>query len=189
MEDASLLKDAIKIGIGLIFAGILGYVIGLRRGDPVGRPIPGIGPDFPALTEASLTEILRSLSQTHRSIHGERARRELQIVITTLGFYAAAVSFKLTRNVPADHIFKWSVLGSIIGLAIAACVYLRLSSAASRINQDIAEGAENAMHRLVVRAGVSGLDMPSGRPARFRWLWESGIVVLGAFVAALIIIT
>lgn len=189
MEDASLLKEAIKIGVALVFGGILGYLIGLRRRDPVGTPIPRIGPDFPALTEASLTEVLRSLSQTHRSIHGDRARRELHIVITTLGFYAAAAGFKLTHGVPTDHIFKWSVLGSMVGLAIAACVYLWLSHSASRINQDIAEGAENAMHRLVVRAGVSGWDIPSGRPARFRWLWESGIVILGAFVAALIIIT
>lgn len=187
MEDCYLLNYTIAIGAGFIIGVIVGYLTCRRRGTRREVLQPTVGPNFPALTETSLVDILKSFSQTHRSIHGERVRRELHVVITTLGFYAAAVSLKYTGKLPPDQTFKWFVWVGFFSLAVAAFIYLWESASANRINQGLAERAESAAIVLLERAGITNFERPAGHPAKLRWLWEALIILIAAVLSACLI--
>jgi hypothetical protein len=180
----------IKIGAGSIAGAIIGYLFGSRRRSQAREPNPILGPDLPALTEVSLVEILKFLSKTHRSIHSERIKSELHVVITTLSFYAAAVSLKYTGILKPENIskYKYIIWVGFLSLAVAAFIYLWGSAAATKVNQKrLAERAENALIALLQRTGVINLEIPEKHPARLRWVWEAAIIALGALLSVFVI--
>jgi hypothetical protein len=61
------------------------------------------------------------------------------------------------------------------------------SRSANRINQGLAENAEDTMRRILERAGVTGLEDPQDHPARNRWLWEAAIILIGATLVTFIL--
>ncbi len=146
-------------------------------------------------------QALISLSQTHRSIHEARIKREFTLVITMVTLYTAAIVFRYSaaKQLPLDD---WSFLiGAPLFLSVLACaawIYLFRSARANDYNQRVAENAEDEIVKILSDAGIDLLrevQRPSSEknsteeqrkhPNKYRWRWQVAIVVFAAVFAVL----
>jgi len=147
---------------------------------------------------------LKFLAQTHRSIHEERIKRELTVVITTLTFYLVSISLKWSSTIklPVDHsVFRLCLWGGFLLLAFFVFVYMWGSGRANDFNQTMAEVTEDT---LMETLNLSVFEETEKRmnekpnkkkhrtrggfhPNQFRWAWLAGVVSLAAIFAAYVI--
>jgi uncharacterized membrane protein YfcA len=177
----------LKIGAALLVGIVVGYFIGSKRNHARAPTRPTVQPGQ-GLSDVSVINTLISLSQTHRRIHADRIKRELQVVIATLGFYAAGIALKFSeKGLPEASIFKTAVWIGFGFLAVAAFIYLRGSKRANAINQNAAHAAEGTLVALLnARGGLQDYPTPSGQPAKLRWLWEILVILFGALLSAFV---
>ena len=148
-----------------------------------------------------LLEALTSLSQTHRSLHEERVKREFALVITMVTLYTAAIALRYSAadKLPLDNwIFR---LGAVVYFGVLACaagIYLHGSARANDYNQRIAENTEDKIVEILSSAGINLLhevqrptvakdstEWERKHPNRHRWRWQISIVVFAAVFAAI----
>ncbi len=146
-------------------------------------------------------QALISLSQTHRSIHEARIKREFTLVTAMVTFYTAAIAFRYSvgKQLPLDD---WTFLVGVLlyfgVLASAAWIYLRGSARANDYNQRVAENAEDEIVKILSSANIDLLRevrRPSSErnstenerrhPNRNRWRWQMSILVFSAVFAAI----
>jgi uncharacterized membrane protein YfcA len=109
------LWDLLKVSGGFLLGLLAGYLMWGRRAPA--RERPTLNPNFPNFTETGIVQVLTFLSQTHRSIHNERIKRELKIVITTLSFYGAVAGLKLSGKLTRNDVILYIVSATLFALA------------------------------------------------------------------------
>ena len=94
-------------------------------------------PNESSLTDSEKIDVLKFISKTNRKIHDGRIKRELQVVITTLSFYATALVLKLRfpEKIPKDLIFSIIVIGCFLVIAFGVYIYMWTSGKANNYNQ------------------------------------------------------
>jgi hypothetical protein len=141
-------------------------------------------------------QALISLSQTHRSIHEARIKREFTLVITMVTLYTAAIvlRYSAAERLPLDnYIFLVIVSLYLSVLACTAWIYLRRSACANDYNQRVAENAEDEIVKVLSQAGIDVLrevQRPScekdstreerKHPNKYRWRWQVAIILFAA---------
>ena len=190
-------------------------------------------------------DVLKFISKTHRDLHEKRIKRELQVVITSLTFYAACVAFKINSKFPLGEAFSIISIFTFIIIAIYVFLYMEGSGQSNNINQKVAEEAENRLSELldsclynrdsiikevkdknprwsykatdciaellrvnlkleiihsttkrgqwiITISKILGIELETkeekdDHPSANRWLWQASIVILGAFIANILI--
>ena len=143
--------------------------------------------------QRDIIDDLKFVPQTHRPLHEARIGREFQMTVTILAFFAACVVARY--ELPEESVIFLScfspydvcILLAFAGLVVIATLNLIGSMQANRMNQKLAERAEDI---ILQDLKVKGVDLPTpiGHPNKARWLWQLIIIVAGALIAAILII-
>jgi len=142
------------------------------------------------LNREQTLDALKFLSTTHRELHEQRRRAEIQAFFTTLTLFAliAAVSFHKDVVLPAKHtaVFLALLWVFIVLVAVFSIVYLTGLHKANRVNKDFAQTAEDGIQEKLRQTGLAmptpkGADKPQ---AITRW-WQPIIIGLFAAVAGM----
>lgn len=146
-------------------------------------------PNESSLTDSEKIDVLKFISKTNRKIHDGRIKRELQVVITTLSFYATALVLKLRfpEKIPKDLIFSIIVIGCFLVIAFGVYIYMWTSGKANNYNQKQAEVAEDKLKDLLKEACINVVVKPD-HPCANRWLWQALIVLFGAIISGFLIV-
>jgi len=132
------------------------------------------------------------LSQTHRSLHEQRIKRSFKIIVSTLTFFVLCVATKFaadTRLPTGEDSFNAVVWITFMALSVGAAIDFWGSRGANKINQGIAEKAEDAIiaylaDKKVMVLSPSILPPSNGNPRKMTWFWEMLIVLGGAAASA-----
>lgn len=129
-------------------------------------------------------EILRFISETHRKAREERRGAHAKAFFTTLTFFAALAAarylndFKAVPTSLTFTIFVWVALALVGALAVTHLFGLE---AASRVNRELAQRAENELMKIVQLQSPSG----AGRWVAQIYLWEAAMIATMAIIAGL----
>ena len=99
---------------------------------------------------------LKQLATTHRGIHEQRIKRELQVTIAVLTLFVAISAFWLNlstevRSEPWTMIF---ICCQVAFISVVHGYYMRSSAYANMFNQALAHKAEDELMDLLKQAGV-----------------------------------
>lgn len=143
-----------------------------------------------------ILDALKAVSDRHHASHERRASHELQVVITSLSFFAATVALRLSTSFEtSSRVFLPCIIAAVLGLCITATTYL-VSSA--RSNTYDLEKAKAADHEIIEYLNqdccpaiksclkASGTKRPS--PSRNRWLWQIAIVWSGGLLSFVMLV-
>jgi len=123
-------------------------------------------------------DALKFISETHRSLHDQRRKAELQAFFTSVTFYALIGAGKFTGKVQMPQtnyilflVGAWAVL---IAVAIVSSLYLWGLHKANTVNRCFAEKAEDEIAKMV------GLGKPkgAGSPLANTRVWQIAMITI-----------
>jgi len=143
------------------------------------------------MDEKVLVELLKGISDIHRSQFDERRRYEWRVLLSTLGFYVGTIGAKLASKItlPSSTLFFVIISVSFIGLGIISSFYLSFIHRANKVNKRFAQAAENVLmdksevtefKNIINSLSVSGSD-------HWSLYWQVTSIFLFAVVSLLII--
>ena len=120
----------------------------------------------PSLLTKKDIEHLKFISETNRTLHNQRVRHELQVVIASVTFYVASLGFKLAKPnmFPTSFWGKIWVLVGFFVLAWTVFLYMRGSANANERNQKAAMNAEDLIVDLLKNRPVDVLHEINAKP-------------------------
>jgi hypothetical protein len=179
--------------VSIFAAFLLGFVSWLcfrcdpGQEDSTNRPSLGEKSPIPDRPD-QLIDVLKHLSRTNRALHEERIKRELQVVIVTVGLYAATVAFKYTKDFPSANTITAAVISTaFLLLAILTGWYLYGSKKGNDINQTQAEQAEHLLREMLTKTDIKNFLPPTEHPNKNRWSWEVAVVLISALISGYLI--
>lgn len=140
------------------------------------------------LNSDQAVDLLKFFSQTHRSLHDQRRKYEVQAFFTTLTFFAivGASPFIERVHLPERNLsFSVMVWLAIASIAAASIIYLREIHKANQVNKELAESAENQIRRLVGVRARTAHKPPRSSPPTF--YWQSAMIIAFGLGAALLL--
>jgi hypothetical protein len=141
------------------------------------------------MPDTSRFDALKFISEQHRTLHDQRRRYEMKIVLTTISFYVLNVAALLSDKVslPTGQPVKWAVWCCFLGLAGLTTTYLRQVHKANSYNKKMAEAAEGCLvSDLGDDALKSQYETMPGTPVRpdWAWRWQAATIILFAAISA-----
>lgn len=159
------------------------------------------------LSDSERIDVLKFISKTHRDIHENRIKRELQVVITTLSFYAACVVFlynyRCIIDIKNNYNYQFAICVAFTIVAIYVYIYLKSSGKSNNFNQALSELSEEILSRSLTIDPKCELknefckfyDDPKkyikeyekkkveSHPSAERWQWQIIIVLCGGGIS------
>lgn len=141
-------------------------------------------------------DLLKFLSHTHRSLHDQRRKYEVQAFLTTLTFFAivGAAPFLDKVCLPSPSLwFTIAVSLILVAVATISAKYLQEIHKSNQANKEVAESAENEVRQLL-SSSQCPVDAPS-QSSREKWgrfgpptlVWQSVMIIMFAITAALLL--
>ncbi|MEW5816876.1 MAG: hypothetical protein AB1798_15955 [Spirochaetota bacterium] len=123
-------------------------------------------------------EALKFISQTHRSLHDQRRKAELQAFFTSATFYALIGAAKFTGRltIPDTNrgVFLFGAWVLLFAVALVSSLYLWGLHAANTVNRRFAEQAEDQI--------MDALDLKkpegAGAPLANTRIWQIAMIVI-----------
>lgn len=139
------------------------------------------------LNREQTLDALKFLSETHRRLHEQRRRPEIQVFFTTLTLFALIAPANLHKDVvlPTKHtgIFLVLLWVFIVLAASFSMVYLMGLHKANQVNKNFAQNAEDGIRQKLTEAGLAMLKRKrADRVQAITKLWQP--IIIGLFAAA-----
>jgi hypothetical protein len=134
---------------------------------------------------------LMELAKTHRNVQKGRDQYIFKVVTSVLTLEALFVASLLSKTYRLESLgLKLCLSAAFAGLAVVTCYHLFALHRANHTNKGIAEKAERLSVKLLqdpatkVSLELETLDYRGCH----MWLWQSGIVAIGTFIATLFLL-
>ena len=131
---------------------------------------------------------LKFLSQTYRSLHEQRRKIEIQVVLAAMTFYVLAAGSRFSDKVkfPTGCPFSFIVWIAFIGLAVVTSAFLLGLHRANSCNMRISEQAEDELMKML------GWTLPAANHSKassphLGWRWQTMIVLIFSAACASIV--
>lgn len=139
------------------------------------------------MDENTRIDVLKFLSQTHRSLHEQRRKYEIQVLVGAATFYVFAVAAKLSGKAVSSRSGEFCVITWAFCLVVAGftSAFLRRLHRANRTNISLAESAEDALATV-----VGSTQKPQTEGRRYHmvgWLWQTGLLFVFALASAFLL--
>lgn len=123
-------------------------------------------------------EALKFISATHRSLHDQRRKAELQAFFTSATFYALIGAAKFTGKLQIPDTNRGFFLGGawflLLAVALVSSLYLWGLHAANTVNRRFAERAED---QIIDSLGLSKPEGAGAALANTR-IWQTAMIVI-----------